>query len=147
MTSNTTTTTSTMTAPATDESCALLGPYVALAELSVRVALETAGRRLVRSQGRSVRHHSNHLRDLDPSTWHTVISVEQAGVDVDQLLEGALKHFDSVVPNLDLTVASCMRAAMNAYLRSVLASGVAHRRDALGRMIQSSGCLVEQPAA
>lgn len=145
-TSSTSTATTTMSTPAA-ESCPALGPYVALAELSVRVALQTAGHRLLRTQDRSVRHRRNGLRDLDPSSWHTVISVADAGVDVDQLLKGALEHFDSVVPNIDLQVASCLRAAMDAYLRSLLAAGVAHQRDALGRMIQASGCLLDQNAA
>lgn len=112
---------------------------LAFAEQAVLTALDTANRRLLRKRGRAARHHSNGLRRLDPLRWHTVISTQ--GVDVDELLDGALRLFDLTAAQLDPVDAECIRTAISVYLRIVLASGKEYERDQLAACIHKAGCL------
>jgi hypothetical protein len=127
---------STHAAPSTDH----VEPnwQLAFAEHAVLNALEKANRSLLRQVGRSARHHSNGLKDLEPSRWHTVISTQ--GVDVDQLLEGALELFKQSAQHLDPDQAACIEFAIETYLRVVIAAGQDHNPQVLAQHIAAANC-------
>lgn len=119
--------------------------WVAYAEMVVLHGLDKANHRLLRRHGRAVRHHTNRLREIDPLIWHTIIPT--TNIDVDELLDGVLKFFDQTAVVTDAEIARCVRAAISTYLRTVVAAGMEHNRDALAQMLRGAGCLEDSPAA
>jgi len=111
---------------------------LAFAEHAVLSALDVANRRLLRRVGRSARHRDNGLREIDPVRWHTVIPTRN--IDVDELLDGVLRHFDATAHGLPDDTAACIRDAITTYLRVVIAAGLEHNRDTLARLIDEAGC-------
>lgn len=123
--------------------------WLACAEMAVLGGLTAANKRLMRKQGRSVRHHTNGLRDTETWLWHTIIPTQALrDVDVDELLVDSLAVFDAIAFRVNPEIASCLRVAILTYMRTVIAAGIGHDPAHLARMIERAGCLHEEtPAA
>jgi len=108
--------------------------------MAVLHVLDTVGGRLLRRAGRSVRHHSNRLREVDRHRRHTVIPAQADALD--ELMRDTLRFFDATAPAItDDTTASCVRQAITTYLRDLITDGREHDRSNLQRMIVGAGCL------
>lgn len=123
--------------------------WLACAEMAVLEGLTAANRRLMRRQSRSIRHHSNGLRQSEPWTWHTIIPTQSLReADVDELLADSLSVFDATAFRINPVVASCLRVAIVTYMRTVIGAGIEHKPELLARMIEQARCLEdEKPAA
>lgn len=119
--------------------------WLSYADMAVRTALDVFGRRLLRKAGRAVRNNDNHLRALGTERWYQ--HIPHHGVDVDELLVGALRFFDETAPLADQRTAECIRDAVHTYLRTVIAAGLDHDRNKLAELIRDAGCLEDAPAA
>jgi hypothetical protein len=130
-------------APATNSDA-----WLACAEMAVLEGLTAANRRLMRQQSRSIRHHSNGLRNTEPWTWHTIIPTEALReADVDALLADSLAMFDATAFRVNPVVASCLRIAIVTYLRTVIGAGIEHKPELLARMVEQARCLEDETSA
>jgi hypothetical protein len=124
--------------------------WASYAEMAVLHVLHAVGRQLLRDAPRSVRSRKFSLRETDPSTWHTQIPIHREGnvvKCVDEMIEKALKFFDTSATHIDPITAACLRLAITTYLRTVIAAGQLHDFDKLARVIDDAACLNTQAAA
>lgn len=107
---------------------------LAFAELGAKIVLEQVGRSILRRKSRKYRGHKSGLDRVEMWQRHTVVPTE--GLDLDLLLKGAFRILDSI-DDKD----PCLRAAIETYVRIIVAAERPYNRDELEKVVRAAGCL------